>query len=274
MTENENTDHVSLPRGCADRPGHAGGAPARLARHVRGLLPDAVDARPAWRPMPRIQGRPPAPSARQEPRRPARWRANASKLPQTVPGYAGTDAAGAQPDGLGHGGRRAGPARRSGRSRRQGRARGARGHDDAPGGKRHRGRSGGRAREADRGRSASLRASRGRACFRQHGGMRRRTRRRRRRRLLRWRAVLRRGRLRDRAIAVQHRVRRGHLASQHGDRARRREVRPRRHALLQGHAPGLHHQAVRARQLLQERRAAGRARGVQRLGARAGGRTP
>ena len=67
------------------------------------------------------------------------------------------------------------------------------------------------------------------------------------RRDLRLGALLRRRRLRDRRLRRQHRLRRGDLSAQHGAGARRRGVRPRGHALLQGQAPGLPHQVVRPR---------------------------
>ena len=70
---------------------------------------------------------------------------------------------------------------------------------------------------------------------------------------------------------VEHRIRERDDAAQHGGGAGRRRVRPRRHALLHRPAPRLPHQAVRARQLLQELRPAHRARQLLGVRARAGG---
>ena len=74
--------------------------------------------------------------------------------------------------------------------------------------------------------------------------------------------------------AIEHRLRRGHDAAQHGAGARRRRVRPQQPALLHRPAPGLPHQAVRARQLLQEQWASRGPRQLLGLGAGAGGGAP
>ena len=173
----------------------------------------------------------------------------------TVPGYAGTNVPERSLTASGYGGRGAGAPRRSARSRRQCRPRGDRGGDDAArpagGGKRPGGRAGG----DDRGQSAERRARRGRPRLRDRVRVRVGPAGCRDRRLLRAGQVLRRRRLRDRAPKIQYRVRRGHHPAQHGAGARRRGVRPRGHALLQGQAAGLPYLFRGPGQLLQELRA-------------------
>ena len=272
MMENEKQGTCIRPRGRPDRPRHPDRPAAGLDRHVRALLPDALDA---WR-----HGGPCRGSEGGRPRhRPGGNGGGRRDRARRIEGRHGAGLcrdgpAGAESDGLGHGRRRPRASCRSGRSRRQSRPCGDRGHVDAARASGGGERSGRPTRRRNRRRSASLCPSRRRPGFGQCLGLRLRTRGRRGRRVLRWRALLRRRRLRDRPERRQHRVRRRHLAAQHGDRARRREVRPGRHALLHGHAPGLHHQVVRARQLLPQRRPARRARGVQRVRTRAGARTP
>ena len=172
----------------------------------------------------------------------------------TVPGYAGTDL----------------PERNIGANALEDRGRARLADPDDPGGKAGRTVVEGTVRrpaasvpandpavarsEGHRRRSAIPGAPRGRPRLGQRLGLRGGTGGRRGRRRLRWRALLRRRRLRDRAAAGQQRFRRRDHAAQHGAGARRRGVRPREAALLHGQAQGLHDQAVRARQLLQEQR--------------------
>ena len=188
----------------------------------------------------------------------------------TVPGYAGTGVPERKPDGIGHGGCRPDPVGRSRRSGRGGRAHGDRGHGEPPRRGSAGGRSGGDALGTHRGVAAILRPRRRRACVRQRLGLRGRAGRRASRRVLRERALVRRVGVRERLGAGQHRVRACHDPAEHGHGARRRGVRPRRHALLHRQAARLPHQVVRPRQLLQEQRRAGRACRLQCRGTGAG----
>ncbi len=169
-----------------------------------------------------------------------------------VPGYAGTNLPEREHRREPPRTRRPGAARRSRRSRRRGRADGGPGRDEPAPGDRAGERSGGGALGDHRGVAAIVGARRGRPRLGQHGGLRRGPPGRPGRRVLRVRALVRGRGLRDRSLAVEHRIRERDDAAQHGGGAGRRRVRPRRHALLHRPAPRLPHQAVRARQLLQE----------------------